>query len=399
MSTNVNLVDPAAIPSPSQAGVVSAGQLVSTSSALSLTAVYACVRILAESIANLDRELFRDEKGTKKKILPTSIVTDPFYGLRPHEGYSQVMVSLLLRGNAYLHVVAREWTGYPKQVEILSPDLVRVTIEHGQPLYRIGNKVVPNEDILHIRGLMLPGSVMGVSPVDYAARDFGIALAVAEYGARFFSQGATLSGILSSDNDLSTEQLQRIAQQFATRHGGAGNAHLPLVLSSSMKFQPLQVTPEQAQFLLTREFEDGEIATWFGVPPHLIGHTTKSTSWGQGIEQQNLAFKTYTLTAWMHRIEEAWSDMLPHVQRMRFNADSLLRADILSRYQAYMIGRQVGFLNNDEVRSHEDLEPIPGDFGTNYQAPLNAPTPLQGALIKGTDDGSAPAAPINPVKS
>ncbi len=385
--------DPSAIPPPSYTtGISAAGVSVNDHTAFTVMAFTACVQLISDAIMSLPINVYRhDNNNVPVKVDPQpKVISNPFGDLTRNEGIGQILVSLLTRGNAYIHIIARNNIGWATQLRILPPTQVETKFENGEIVYRdrLSRAKFNTNDIVHIRGLMLPGSLVGLAPVEYAARTLGISIATEEYGSRFFAQGSTVAGILTSEDELTVEEARTLKQDFMSWHSGIGNSHLPLVLPGGMKYENLTIPPDQAQFLLTREFQRSEVAMMFGVPPHMIGDTQKSTSWGSGIEQQEIGFITHTLMRWVSRIENAWdSKLLPNGNYMRFNFDSLLRTDVASRYAAYLQARTGGWLNNDEIRAMEDLPPIKG--GDDYRQPMNAPTPKQGAAAK-TGAGDEP---------
>jgi HK97 family phage portal protein len=316
----------------------------------------------------------------------------PFIGVRRREGIAQIMVSLLLRGNAYLVIAQRDpILGWPLACHILHPDTVTPRMINGVMHYYVGSGAqteIPSEDLVHIRGMTLPGMHVGLSPIDLAAQSFAVGLASREFGSRFFAQGINPAGVIESSDPISEDNARRIAQRIQTSHGGSANAHLPLILDSGMSWKTITVTPEQSQFLQTQDHSRSEVATWFGVPPHLLQDVSKTTSWGTGIEDQMIQYVTFTVRAWAQRLEEAWDDdLLPRSNYARFDFESLLRANTLVRAQYYMAMRSIGAMNQDEVRAMEDMPPVPDGKGQNFAAPMNAPTP-QPKLTEPPGEGS-----------
>ena len=374
--------DPSVIPPPSYLGKSAAGIMINDNSAMSVVAFYACVQLITDSIAGLPRGVYRrpSDGSVRVKIEPTpKIAGSPFVGLTWREGIAQILVSLLTRGNSYIQIVQRDpdllW---PQKLYVHNPKDIRISVEKGEVVYKsaINGIAIDSDDIVHIRGMMLPGSVVGLAPVELAARSLGIGIAAEEYGARFFSQGSTVAGIIKGEDPLSEEEARALKQDFMSWHSGLGNAHLPLVLSGGMDYTELTLPPDQAQFLQTRSMATSDVARMFGVPPHMIGDTQKTTSWGKGIEDQEISFVTHTLMRWISRIEDAWQQkLLPRGNYLRFNLEGLLRTDTMTRYQSYTLARTGGWMNNNEIRAREDQPPIPG--GDDYNAPMNAPTPAQ----------------------
>jgi HK97 family phage portal protein len=211
--------------------------------------------------------------------------------------------------------------------------------------------------------------MMGLSPIEQARQGIGLSLAAERYGARFFGDSANPSAVLETDANLTDDAARRTVESWVSSHGGRRH---PALMSGGLKYRPISITPEESQFLETRGYQRGEIAMLYGIPPHMIGDTEKSTSWGSGIEQQSIGFVQFTLLAWLRPIEAAYSKyLLPRGQSMRFNVSGLLRGDTAQRYTAYTQARNAGWLNVDEIRALEDLEPVPNGAGASYIQPLN----------------------------
>lgn len=380
--SSVGWTDPAAIPPPDAFTRMTAGMAVTDQTALQVLIYLACLRLLSDTVSGLPLKQYKKLPvgSSKRKQLmePAPLVADPFVGVEPQIGFFQTVMSLLMRGNAYLMVVARDYLGVPTMVKVLAPATVRVYREKGVKLYKVNNAEVDPADIIHIPWIILPGADVGINPIEYAAQDLGIALAAAEYGARFFSQGATPGGVLTTDKLLNKDQIVRIAKDMKREHGGIAQAHTPLILDAGLKWQQLTIPPEQAQFLLTRQAQRGEISSLLGVPPHLVGDAEKSVAGGKGVEETSLAFLTYAVRPIMMRIEAAFSRQLPRGQYVRFDAMEILRTNTLARWQAHAVGRSIGALNINDVRDLEDMDPIPGPEGNDYMAPLNSAQNGQG---------------------
>lgn len=374
--------DPWAIPTNgSLAAVTTSGIPVTESTAMSLLSVNACVRILSETLANLPFRAVRLGGKTGCTKIPVAnqplIMTDPFGGLmtagmiKPREGLIQLMVSLLLRGNAYLRVTARDKAGRPMRLLVLHPDRVQCAwVAHGQRGYEIDRKPVDAEDIIHIVGISYPESPTGISVIQAARNGIGLGLAAEMFGARFFGEGAHMTGIIQIEADLDREAARRIKTNFEGSHSGITKSHTTGVLTGGAKWQPISVTPEDAQFLGTRGYQTQEVAMLFGVPPHLIMQTDKTTSWGTGIEQQSMNFLTYTLQAWVTRFEEAFTEMLANGQMAYMDVSALLRTDEAGRYAVYSAARAAALLTQNEIRDREGYEPMDG--GDELGVPLNS---------------------------
>lgn len=351
-----------------------AGVHVNDRTAMQHLAVYACVRLLADSIASLPVDVYRKSKGSNVRVpLETPpVLADPDTDINDFEYMQQVVTSLALRGNSIEYITSYDNLERPASRIPIHPDEVQITRnrETGKPEYRINNDPIKDvKRIIHIRRLTLPGQVEGLSPIRQAAQAIGMGLAAERFGARWFADSANPSAILHTDANIDDDEMTRILKSWVSSHGGR---RMPAILSGGLDYKPISITPEESQFLQTRDFQRSEIAMFFGIPPHMIGDTTKSTSWGSGIEQLGIGFVKYSLMPWLRCIESTYSRaLLPRGQYMRFNVDALLRGDTISRYTAYTQARNAGWLNVDEIREKEDMLPIPDGSGQSFIQPLN----------------------------
>jgi len=348
---------------------------------MSLLSVHACVRLLSDTVANLPFDAVRmGGDNVHKSISPQpAIISDPFGGAsepglpKRREGLIQIMVSLLLRGNAYLQIAARDERNQnrPLRLRVLHPDRVACAYDKtGMRQYEIDRKPVDSADIVHIIGMSYPEHPVGMSVIEHARNSIGLGLAAEMFGSRFFGNGAHMAGVIEVEADLDKEKARGLKESFTASHGGVQNSHAVGVLSGGAKWTPISVAPEDAQFLGTRAAQTLDIAMLFGVPPHMLGQVDKTTSWGTGIEQQSMGFLTYTLSAWLGRIEEAWSAMLAKGQLARFDVNALLRTDEAGRYAVYSSARAAGILTRNEIRARENYPPVDG--GDDIDAPLNS---------------------------
>lgn len=359
------------VPSNADIGVTTTGVAVNDGSALQLTAFYACVRLLADSIASLPWDAYRKQGNARVEVDPTpSLLRDPWSEMTPFDWKHQMMVSLTMRGNFYGQITARDRLEYPTAVMPLHPDQVRIDRDPntGERTVWVGGSTIPRADLFHIPAFRLPGSDLGLSPVGMARQSLGLGLAAEAFGATWFRDGAAPSSVLQTSQVLTDTQVRQVQQTWVSSHGGRRR---PAVLSGGFEWKPITITPEESQFLETRRFQTSEIARFFGIPPHMIGDVEKSTSWGTGIEQQSIGYVTYTLRPWLTRIESALSRALPGGQYVKFNVDGLLRGDVKSRYDAYQTALDSGWRNPDEVRALEDLPPLPNGMGQGYRQPMN----------------------------
>ena len=376
------------------------GQYVTERSAMQMTAVYSCVRILSEAVASLPLHLYRySGYGGKEKA-----VEHPLYFLlhdEPNREMSSfvfretLMTHLLLWGNAYSQII-RNGKGEVVALYPLMPD--RMTVDRddrGQLFYeyRLSSddpdiikgkqttvKLQP-PDVLHIPGLGFDGLV-GYSPIAMAKNAIGLAIATEEYGSKFFANGAAPSGVLEYPGTI--KDPSRVRESWQATFGGSGNANRIAVLEEGMKFSPISIAPEAAQFLETRKFQINEIARIFRVPPHMIGDLDRSSF--NNIEQQSLEFVKYTLDPWVSRWEQSMSRTLlsPEEKKQyffKFNVDGLLRGDYQSRMNGYATARQNGWMSANDIRELENLDRIPEDEGGDLYLINGNMTKLQDAGI------------------
>jgi HK97 family phage portal protein len=357
------------------------GVAVNDQTAMQLIAVQACVRILASAIARLPLRAMVTRDGIQVPVPSApAIVADPFGGAASarwptrRAGLKQLAASLLLRGNGYAMVTARDYLLRPTRVMVLHPDVVRVTVaDDGGRDYEVNRiKVDDPADMLHVTGMCMPGAATGISPIAYARQAIGLGMAAETYGAGYFGRGAHMTGIITTDADLDKAKARQLKQGFEASHGGLANAHAVGVLSGGAKWTPISVSPEDAQFLGTRAAASLDVAMLYGIPPHMLGQVDRTTSWGTGIEQQALGFRVWTLDDWLGTIEDAWTAMLPRGQAAAFDTAELERTDTAGRWAYYQIARNIAGMTPDEIRARENMPPLPDGQGGDPFAPLNS---------------------------
>ena len=360
-------------------GLSWAGVPITQHTALQLTTVWACVTLLADTISSLPVGAFRRNSNDNARM---PITPTPALLLKPHPELdfpawmNQSMVSLLMRGNSYGRIVEFDSNSYPSAIKPLSPDDVQPKRDKvtGLIMYKIRGeaelqRAYPAGNIVHQRGLTLPGGVVGLAPIEYARQGIGLGLAAEEYGGRYFGESANPSGVLSTDQELSEMAAKTSLQNWMKSHGN--RSRIPAVLSGGLKFTPTSITPEESQFLATRAYTRVDIAQLFRVPLHMISIMDKSTSWGTGIEEQVLGLVTFTLQPWLVRQETMLTEMLPRGQFVKFNLAGLLRGRLLDRYDAYLKGRTGGWLSINDILRLEDMAPISDPAGDDHIQPLN----------------------------
>ncbi len=361
-------------------GGSTSSKTVTERSAMQMTAVYSCIRILAEAVAGLPLNLYRyTEDGGKEKA-----IDHPLYLLLHDEPNPEMssfvfretlMTHLLLWGNAYAQII-RNGKGEVIALYPLMPNKMSVDRDSQGQLYytyqrgtdeaiRDKNQtaILRPSDVLHIPGLGFDGLV-GYSPIAMAKNAIGMAIACEEYGAKFFANGAAPGGVLEHPGTI--KDPQRVRESWQSTFGGSGNANKIAVLEEGMKYTPIGISPEQAQFLETRKFQINEIARIFRVPPHMVGDLEKSSF--SNIEQQSLEFVKYTLNPWVVRWEQSLTRALfTQAEKVRyfvkFNLEGLLRGDYESRMNGYATARQNGWMSANDIRELENLDRIPTEEG------------------------------------
>ena len=374
-------------------GGTSAGKTVNEFTAMQMTAVYSCVRILAEAVAGLPLHLYQyKDSGGKEKAL-----THPLYRLLHDEPNTEMtsfafretlMSHLLLWGNAYAQII---WNGKGEVVALYPLMPTKMTVDRsleGVIIYTYqsdkGPVVLPREQVLHVPGLGFDG-LIGYSPIAMAKNAVGLAIATEEYGAKFFANGAAPGGVLEHPGIV--KDPQRIRDSWNTLYQGSGNAHRIAVLEEGLKYTPIGISPEQAQFLETRKFQINEIARIFRVPPHMLADLEKSSF--SNIEQQSLEFVKYTLDPWVVRWEQSmqralFSEADKRKYFIKFNVDGLLRGDYQSRMNGYAVGRQNGWLSTNDIRELENLDRISPELGGDLYLINGAMTKLEDAGLFAT---------------
>jgi len=356
------------------------GMPVNDRTAMQLIAVYACVRILANAISGLPLRSMQTRDGIDVPVTPAPlIVSDPFGGTNNvrfpsrRKGLEQLAVSLLLRGNGYAMVTARDYLMRPTRLVVLHPDKVKVTLEDdGGRSYEVNRLPVYAGDIVHLTGLCMPGQAEGMSPVTYARQAIGLGLAAEKFGSQFFGKGAHLTGVITMPADLDKARARQMKESFEASHSGLANALSVGVLSGGAEWKPISISPEDAQFLGTRAAQNLDVAMLYGIPPHMIGQVDRTTSWGTGIEQQWQGFLQVTLDPWLGGFEDVWSAMLPRGTFAQFDRKALLRTDTAGRWAWYQIARNIAGMTPDEIRGEENLPPLPDGAGRDPFAPLNS---------------------------
>ena len=339
-----------------------------------MSTVYACVRVIAETIASLPLGVYEEEAGGSRKATEHQLYRllhdEPNPEMTSFVMRETMLTHLLLWGNSYSQIIR---SGRNKIIALypLLPDRMEVDRDSkGKLTYTYttaeGQQVKLDPlDVLHIPGLGFDG-IMGYSPIALEKNAIGLGIAAEEYGSRFFQNGARPSGVLTHPNTV--KDPKRLRENWNAAYGGSANGSKVAILEESMTFTPISLPNNEAQFLETRKFQVEEICRIFRVPPHLVGNLDRATF--SNIENQSIDFAVHTIRPWLVRIEQAMNRALFAENEkghfyVQFNIDGLMRGDYKSRMEGYAIGRQNGWLNANDIRALENMNPIPEEEGGN----------------------------------
>lgn len=364
-------------------GTSSSGKVVTADKAMQLSAVWACIRLLSESVSTLPMKVYRREADGSRKLAQDHpayqvLCRRPNLEMTPSRFMLMVVASICLRGNAFIEkkMIGRKLVALNP---LLPQNMVVKRLDTGQLQYTYtedGKKrVIPVDRKMHIRGFGLDG-VCGMMPLSSGRDVFGAAMAVDESAAKIFENGLQTSGYISSKVALNKEQRERLRTYLAA-FAGSKNAGKMMVLEGDLSYQNVTMNPEDAQMLESRAFSIEEICRWFRVPPFMVGHVTKQSSWASSVEGMNLIFLTNTLRPLLVNIEQEISRCLLDSDEdyfAEFSVEGLLRADSVGRAAYYTTALQNGWMSRNDVRRLENLPPIPG--GEIYTVQLNL-TPLE----------------------
>ncbi|HUW17422.1 MAG TPA: phage portal protein [Actinomycetes bacterium] len=374
------------------------GTRVTRESAMRLSTVWACVRLITNAIATLPTDIIISMGSTRFPLdrpdeRPSWLVEpdpqDPTMTSTEH--FAQVATSLLLDGNSFTYCPGSVLD--PSVLIVLDPRRVTVKSSGRQPFYEITDdmgRVTATVDAMHmLHGfwLRMPGSLRGISPIEAARQGIGLSLSAEDFGGRFFGQGAALSFGVEVPGALTPEQKVDLRDALRKSHAGLARSHNIGVLTAGAKFVTgLGLTNEQAQFLELRKFQVEDIARWFGVPTHMVGSQEPGASSYASVEQRSLEFREYAVLPLARRIEDPYRRIVEAPARLgagarasfKFNLSALARADLKTRYESYGQGILAGVLKPNEARALEDLGPVPGGEQTYMQSqmvPLGTTTP------------------------
>lgn len=379
-------------------GNTSSGAIVTEASAMRVAAAWRCINIIGGAVATLPLDLVtRESENVRRPAvghpLRPVLTVKPNPWQTPSEFRRMMQAHLLLRGNAYARkvMVGRNVVAliplHPDRVQ--AEQLNSLAMQYKVSGTNGSTTILAQKDVLHLRGMSLDG-VTGMSVLSNMRESLGLALQTEQAGARLFKNGMLAGGVIEHPGKLSDGAAKNLKESLDEKNAGAENAGKWILAEEGMKLNTVSLSAEDAQWLGTRDFQRYDIAMFFGVPPHMIGATEKTTSWGSGIESQGIGFVTYTLNDWIKTWEESIKrDLLPETDwetiDARFNVNGLLRGDTKGRWESYVKGLQWGVYSPNEVRAMEDQNPReggdvyydpPNTAGNNEEEPRNEPAPI-----------------------
>lgn len=362
-------------------GSSASGKHVSVDKAMQLSTVWACVRLLSESVSTLPLKLYRrlpdgSRETASEHPLYRVLCRTPNSEMTPQRFMLLVVASICLRGNAF---VEKKMIGNRiiALIPLLPQCMTVKRLDNGRLQYKYNEngteREIPEKNLMHIRGFGLDG-VCGMLPVTTGREIFGSAMAVEEAAAKVFAQGMQASGILSSDSKITPQQREQLRTSL-NAFVGSNNAGKIMVAEAGFKYQGITMNPEAAQMLESRSFNIEEMCRWFRVPPFMVGHMDKQSSWASSVEAQNLHFLTNSLRPLLVNIEQEITRCLigdadADEYFAEFAVEGLLRADSAGRGAWYNTALQNGWMCRNEVRKLENMPPIPGGDTFTVQSAL-----------------------------
>lgn len=365
--------------------------IVNADTAFRINAVFSAVSLISDTISTLPVDSYIRRDGARFAYRPKPVwVSKPDVDTTKEAFYGSVIVSLLLDGNAFVRVFSNR-AGEITNLVVLNPMKVEIKRNGlGRVMFQVEGeeKLLTSDEIVFIPDVVRPGQIRGISRVEALKDNLGLAMALENYAARFFGQGATTQGIIEYPHKLTQEQAEQLRESFDARHKGWRRSHRTGILSNGAKYVQTSVDPEKSQALDARRMAVEDVARAFNVPPHLLG-LPGTTSYAS-VEQNNLAWVTHSLRPIVQKLETAFSPLLSRYPGgenafIKFSLDGLLRADINSRMTAFSTGLQSGFLTINDVRRFEDLTPIDDESANTVRVPL-ANVNVQAANLSETSE-------------
>ncbi len=372
------------IPPPGMTLPALTGYGTSSDNAMRHAAVYACVRLIADAVASFPVDAFVGDVGMHlgeaERVTPKPpVLVKPSDYLSGVQWVHQVMMSLLLQGNAYGLITNTDRVGYPTQIDLLDPQAVTVRrstgndvntvtttlIAAGRKVFKIGTSTLTEREVWHCPGPMMPGELSGLSPVKYAARTIGMGVAAEEFGANYFRNGIHPTAVATTEQEVSEDDAKTIKTRIRAAVAGRDTP----VLGKGVKLTPWGVNPQDSQLLEVQRYNEVMVCQIFGVPPEMIGASSEGSSITYANrEQRAMDFLNNSINPWLTRLEDSFTALFPRTTFVKFDTKGLLKSDLKTRYEAWKIGIDGGFLRPEDARQFEDLPPMPQQV-----APPDAP--------------------------
>jgi len=352
------------------------GTYINSDTVFQVNAVFSAISLIADTISTLPLDAYVRRDGARFPFRPRpEWVSQPDVNIPREAFYNQVIVSLLLEGNAFIRVFSNN-RGEVVNLTVLNPNTVTISRNGlGSLVFTVEGEDRPlsSDDIIYIPDVMKPGEIRGISRIKAMGETFGLALAMERYASTFFGQGTNLNGVIEYPGNLNKEQADQLAASFDNRHRGWKKGHRTGVLSGGAKFVSTQTDPEKSMLVESRNQSIADVARAFNVPPHLLG--LPGTNSYASVEQTNLAWITHGLRPIVGKIEGALSPLMRRSPGgagafIKFNLDGLARADLQSRTSSYSTMLQSGAMSINEVRSYEDMRPIDDPAASQPRVPL-----------------------------
>ena len=350
--------------------------VVTSETAFQVNAIYSAISLISDTISSLPVDTFIRRDGSRFAFRPRPVwVSRPDVDTTKEAFWGAIIVSLLLDGNAFIRVYSND-AGEVVNLNVLNPHKVEIRRNGlGRVMFEVEgeSRLLSSDEIVFVPDVVRPGHMRGVSRVEALKENFGLAIALQSYAAKFFGSGTQTAGIIEFPGNLTADQAKALQEGFDARHRGWGRAHKTGIISGGAKYVPTSVENDKAQFLDSRRLAIEDVARAFNVPPHLLG--LPGTNSYASVEQNNLAWVTHCLRPIVQKLETAFTPLLSRVPGgetafLKFNLDGLLRADINSRMSAYSTGLNSGFLTINDVRRLEDLQPIQDESANTVRVPL-----------------------------
>ena len=343
--------------------------VVNAKTAFSLIPVFSAVSLISDTISTLPVDAYQRIDGNRKPYRPRpSWVDQPDVDQTRSAHYQQVLVSMLIWGNAYVRIF-RNGKGDVVNLVALDPQKMEVTRSAiGRKLfhYEGEEKVLTSDEVMHLTDLLEPGAIVGISRVDRLREALGLGIALQDFAATFFGQGVSGSMVVEVPGNITPDQARQLSDSMSNRHGGWRKSGRAAVLSGGATVKDMSVQNDQSQFIESRRFFVEEVARLFNIPLHFLD-VPGSQSYSS-VEQSAIQFVQHTLRPYIEKLEWSYSRLLPEQAFLKFNVDGLLRGDFNSRITGYATGLQSGFMSINDVRRIEDMTPVDG--GDVYRVPL-----------------------------